>query len=63
VKFSELFRLLEKNDFRIVKEKGSIRYYSKAGWDKLIRVDYHGAKEVPTGTLHAILKAAGIKKP
>lgn len=63
MKFSELFRLLEKNDFRIVKEKGSIRYYSKAGWDKLIRVDYHGAKEVPTGTLHAILKAAGIKKP
>ena len=63
MKFSELVRLLEKNDFRIVKEKGSIRYYSKAGWDKLVRVDYHGAKEVPTGTLHAILKAAGIKKP
>ena len=62
MKFSELVRLLEKNDFRIVKEKGSIRYYSKARWDKLIRVDYHGAKEVPTGTLHAILKAAGIKK-
>ena len=63
MKFSELVRLLEKNDFRIVKGKDSIRYYSKAGWDKLIRVDYHGAKEVPTGTLHAILKAAGIKKP
>ena len=63
MKFSELVRLLEKNNFRIVKEKGSIRYYSKAGCDKLIRVDYHGAKEVPTGTLHAILKAAGIKKP
>ena len=63
MKFSELVRLLEKNDFGIVKEKGSIRYYGKAGWDNLIRVDYHGAKEVPTGTLHAILKAAGIKKP
>ena len=63
MKFSELVRLLEKNDFGIVKEKGSIRYYGKAGWDNLIRVDYHGAKEVPTGTLHAILKAAGIEKP
>lgn len=62
VKFSELVRLLEENDFRIVKEKGSIRYYGKHGWDKLIRVDYHGSKEVPTGTCHAILKAAGIKK-
>ena len=57
-----MVRLLENNGFKIVKEKGSIRYYGKAGWDKLIRVDYHGAKEIPTGTCHAILKAAGIKK-
>ena len=49
--------------YRVIKEKGSIRYYGKANWDKLIRVDFHGAKEVPTGTLHSILKAAGIKKP
>jgi hypothetical protein len=27
----------------------------------LIRVDYHGAKEVPTGTCEAILEAAGLK--
>jgi predicted RNA binding protein YcfA (HicA-like mRNA interferase family) len=62
VKFSELVRLLEKHGFKPVKEKGSIRYYSKVGWDKLIRVDYHGSKEVPKGTCHAILKAAGIKE-
>jgi predicted RNA binding protein YcfA (HicA-like mRNA interferase family) len=61
LKFSELVGLLEKDGFRIVKEKGSIRYYGKPGWDKLIRVDYHGSKEVPTGTCYAILKAAGIK--
>lgn len=62
MKFSELVRLLEENGFRVVKEKGSIRYYGKQGWDKLIRVDYHGSKEVPTGTCHAILKAAGLRK-
>ena len=62
LKFSELVRLLEEHGFRLVKEKGSIRYYGKHGWDRLIRVDYHGSKEVPTGTCHAILKAAGIKK-
>ena len=61
MKFSELIKLLEKNGFKILKEKGSIRYYGKAGWDRLIRVDYHGAKEVPTGTCHSILKASGIK--
>jgi predicted RNA binding protein YcfA (HicA-like mRNA interferase family) len=62
MKFSELVRLLEKNGFRLLKEKGSIRYYSKSGHDKLIRVDFHGAKEVPKGTCHAILKAAGIRE-
>lgn len=61
MKFSELVRLLEQNDFILLKEKGSIRYYRKTGHDKLIRVDYHGSKEIPTGTCHAILKAAGIR--
>ena len=62
MKFSEIVRLLEQNGFRIIKEKGSIRYYAKPGWDNLIRVDYHGSKEIPTGTCHAILKDAGIRK-
>jgi len=62
VRFSELVRLLEDHGFRIVSEKGSIRYYGKKGWTKLIRIDYHGSKEVPTGTCHHILKSAGIKQ-
>ena len=61
MKFSELVRLLEKNGFRIVKEKGSIRYYRKPEHDKLIRVDCHGYREVPKGTCSSILKAASIK--
>lgn len=62
MRFSELVQLLERNGFRLLKEKGSIRYYSKPGHDELIRVDYHGPKEVPTGTCHAVLKAAGIEE-
>ena len=61
MKFSELVRLLRRNGFKLVRQKGSVRYYSKPGVDQLIRVDYHGAKEVPTGTCNAILKAAGLK--
>jgi predicted RNA binding protein YcfA (HicA-like mRNA interferase family) len=61
VKFSELVRLLEHNGFQLIREKGSIRYYRKPGVDRLIRVDYHGSKEVPTGICNAILKAAGLK--
>lgn len=59
--FSELVRLLEQNGFQIVKEKGSIRYYGKPGWPRLVRVDFHGSKEVPSGTCHNILKIAGLK--
>ena len=61
MKFSELIRLLEKNGFVLVKQKGSVRYYRKQGVENLIRVDYHGSKEVPAGTCHAILKAAKLK--
>ena len=61
MKFSELVRLLERNGFELVKEKGSIRYYLKPGVEKLIRLDYHGSREIPTGTCDAILKAAGLK--
>lgn len=62
MKFSELARFLEEKGFSIIKQKGSIRYYGKDGWSKIIRLDYHGSKEVPTGTFNAILKAAGLKK-
>lgn len=61
MKFSELVRLLEAHGFALIREKGSIRYYSKPGHPALIRVDFHGAREVPTGTCHAILKTAGLK--
>jgi hypothetical protein len=30
--------------------------------DRLIRIDYHGSREVPTGTCAAILKAAELKR-
>jgi predicted RNA binding protein YcfA (HicA-like mRNA interferase family) len=62
LKFSELVRFLEDNGFKIVREKGSIRYYGKIGLNKLIRIDYHGSREIPGGTCNAILKAAGLKR-
>ena len=61
--FNELVRLLEKNGFRLAKQRGAIRYYERTGQRELVRVDYHGAKEVPPGTCHAILKAAGLRRP
>lgn len=60
--FSELVRVLEGSGCKLFKQKGSIRYYGKSGVKRLIRIDYHGSKEVPTGTCNAVLKAAGLKK-
>ena len=60
MKFSELVRCLEDAGFRLVKQKGSVRYYGKPDTDRLIRVDFHGSREVPGGTCQAILKAAGL---
>ena len=40
--FNEMIRLLEANGFKLVRQKGSIWYYGKAGWPRLIRVDYQG---------------------
>ena len=62
MKFSELVRRLEQAGFRLVKEKGSVRFYSKPGVARPIRIDYHGSKEVASGTCNAILKAAGLKE-
>ncbi|HWC77558.1 MAG TPA: type II toxin-antitoxin system HicA family toxin [Blastocatellia bacterium] len=28
----------------------------------MIRIDYHGSKDIPTGTAQAILKAAGLRE-
>jgi predicted RNA binding protein YcfA (HicA-like mRNA interferase family) len=61
MKFSELVMLLERNGFKVIKEKGSVRYYGKEGFNRLSRMDYHGSREIPTGTRDAIPKAAGLK--
>lgn len=62
MKFNELVKLLERNGFELLREKGSIRYYAKPGVEQLIRIDYHGSKDVPEGTCEFILKSAGLKR-
>jgi predicted RNA binding protein YcfA (HicA-like mRNA interferase family) len=61
VSYNELIKLIEAHGFRLKSEKGSVRIYTKEGWPNPIRIDYHGSKEIASGTLHWILKAAGIK--
>jgi predicted RNA binding protein YcfA (HicA-like mRNA interferase family) len=62
VTFNELVRVLERNGFQLRQEKGSVRYYTNPSTGKDVRIDYHGSREVPGGTLAAILKQAGLRR-
>ena len=62
VKYNELFRLLKKDGWYIVRQKGShviLQHREKKGQ---LTVPFHGSKEVKKGLLNAILNQADIKQ-
>jgi predicted RNA binding protein YcfA (HicA-like mRNA interferase family) len=59
MKFSELYRLLEENGWVKKKGKKHIKYVHP-DFPKPIPVGRHPSKEVPTGTLEAIKREAGL---
>jgi predicted RNA binding protein YcfA (HicA-like mRNA interferase family) len=56
----ELVRLLEKNGYVFVRQSGSHTIFKKTG-KKIIVVPIH-SRDIPNGTLNAILKDAGLKR-
>jgi predicted RNA binding protein YcfA (HicA-like mRNA interferase family) len=56
----ELLRLLQDEGWRVVRVEGSHHILTKAGRDETLTVPVHGNKDLKTGTLHAILKTAGL---
>jgi hypothetical protein len=64
MRFSELIKLLERNGFFLLKEKGKrvhpllLQSLAMTGWFEWIIM---ALKKFP-GTCHAILKSAGIKE-
>ena len=55
----QIIKVLEKEGFRFIRQKGSHRLYRK-GPDR-VTVPYHN-KDLKQGTLMSILKLAGISK-
>ena len=55
----QIIKVLEKEGFRFIRQKGSHRLYRK-GPDR-VTVPYH-TKDIKPGTLKSILKQAGIAK-
>ena len=60
MKFSEFYKLLEKNGWTLEQGKRHYHYVHK-DFDNFIPVGRHPSKEIPKGTLQAMLKQAGLK--
>lgn len=56
----KLIKLLNKNGFTFVRQSGSHAIFKNEKTKRKIVVPIHN-KDIPTGTLHAILKDAKIK--
>jgi mRNA interferase HicA len=59
VKVSELVRRLEQDGWFVVRQSGHRIYRHPTKPGQLV-VPVHDAKEIATGTLHSILKKAGL---
>lgn len=60
MKFSELYRLLERNGWYI-QRTGKHHIYAHPDKPHKLTVGKHGREEVATGTLISVLKSAGLK--
>jgi predicted RNA binding protein YcfA (HicA-like mRNA interferase family) len=61
MKYNELFRLLKKDGWNEIRQKGSHVIMEHPEKQEQLTVPYHASKEVKKGLLTAILKQAGIK--
>lgn len=60
MKIDELVRKLVKDGWFEVRQTGSHKIFKHITKEGSLSIPYHRGKEVPTGTLKAILKKAGI---
>ena len=61
VKYNELFRILKKDGWFEVRQKGSHVIMQHPTKSNQIVVPSHASKEIPKGTLQSILKDAELK--
>jgi len=58
---SEVIKLLKKNGWVHERTSGSHYIFAKEGVAENISVPVHGNRDIAKGTLHIILKTAGLK--
>ena len=62
MKYSELKKILTKNGCRFDHDGGRHELWYSPHTNTLFALGRHNSKEVPTGTVNAIFKQAGIKR-
>lgn len=60
MKYSELHRLIKKNGWVVIRQRGSHVIYHKDGYEN-VAVPDHGGKEVPTGMEKKFRRDMGLK--
>jgi predicted RNA binding protein YcfA (HicA-like mRNA interferase family) len=62
MKVSELLRVLEKNGWFLVRQRGSHRQFHHASKSGTVTVAGKPSIDVPPGTLSSVLKQSGLKE-
>ena len=63
MKIREVIRLIEEDGWFLVAMKGSHRQYKHPGKPGRVTVAGHLDDDLAAGTLHSVLKQAGLRKP
>lgn len=61
MKYKEIVRVIERDGWYWKRSSGSHRIYRHLEKPGIVVVAYHGAKDIPEGTLKSILKQAGLE--
>jgi predicted RNA binding protein YcfA (HicA-like mRNA interferase family) len=61
LKYRDLIKLLEQDGWYWKRTSGSHHIYKHPTKQETVVTAYHGAKDVPEGTLKSILKKAGLE--
>ena len=62
MKVRELIRLLEQNGWLLIRTRGGHRYFAHPERRRGVTVSGNLGRDVPPGTLSAILREAGLKR-
>lgn len=57
---SEIIRILRRNGFTLVSQRGSHQKWRNTNTGKQVIVPYHKSKQLPLGTIRSIIDGSGI---